>query len=384
MNTSELEQRMRELLEEEEYHPPATAWNKLKEELQPPASPARTVFLLPAWKAAAAVVLFLGLAATGYLFLRQTPSAPATGTGNIAHIPQASPAVRQETKKTPEAIAGLQQARRPHATVKSPAAPSIARNAAAAQLPATQPKEVEHTPIPEKQATPPVAQINQPVPAVPGAHTNPTGHTSPLQSWEPATEKDHRFKLGIAANVGKPSLGDYQYNVGVVARQPLGDKFFAEATVALASTQVGYSERITAPGKTGSIGSGDGMSNVSATDARYASNILSVGIAPAIGFKATKNLSVSLGGDLYKSLNRTLALQQDMGQLDKAGYTMVTPDKNVTDWDAGVKAQADYRLGRKLSLNMQYRQGLTRFILIEDKSIKNSAFNIGLKYYIGR
>lgn len=382
MNTSELEQRMRELLEEEEYSPPAAAWNKLREELQPPAAPARALFLLPAWKAAAAVVLLLGLTTTSYLFLRQTPPVPATG--NVAHVNQAATVIQPQAQKASATIDAVQQARKPRPTAGPAAAPAIARNAAAAQLSVIPQKEVERTPLPEQQATPQVAQVPKPAPAVPGAHADHSGYMSPVPSWEPTVEKDHRFKVGIAANVGKPSLGDYQYNVGVVARQPLGDKFFAEATVALASTQVGYSERITAPGKTGSIGSGDGLSSVSTTDARYANNILSVGIAPAIGFKATPNLSVSLGGDLYKSLNRTLPLQQDIGQLDKAGYVMVTPGKDVTDWDAGVKAQVDYLLGRKLSLNMQYRQGLTRFILVEDKSIKNSAFNIGLKYYIGR
>jgi len=392
MNTSELEQRMREAMAEQEYAPPAAAWEQLKQELHPPAAASKAVFLFPAWKAAAAVALVLGTAFTIY-FLQprngeQAPeiagkpvAVPATTGNNIAAAPskvQGTVLPKQETIPSgipaPAALPATSKQEQHMA-----ASPSVAA-VPAAQQPAGRPEQPMETTAPaaphkqqaDRRST--AADINQLYPAY---------------AMEPDRAREGKLNLGIAANIGKPSLGNFQYNVGVVARRQLGDRFFAEATVALASTQVNYSERIVSSDKSGGgLGSSDGgftgIGKINSTDARYVNNILAVGVAPAFGVKATRDLSVSVGGDLYKSLNRTLDLQQDPGQLDKAGYSNVAADKNVSDWDAGVKAQDDYRVWQKLSLNMQYRQGLTRFILVDGKPITNSTFNIGMKYYIGR
>jgi len=393
MNTSELEQRMREAMAEQEYAPPAVAWEQLKQELHPPAAASKAVFLFPAWKAAAAVALVLGTPFTIY-FLQprngeQAPevagkpvAVPATTGNNIAAAPSTVPGtVSSKQEPTPSGPTPVSPPASPiqkqegHTAANPPVAA-----VPAAQQPSGRPEQPMETTAPaaphkqqaDRRST--AADINQLYPAY---------------AMEPDRAREGKLNLGIAANVGKPSLGNFQYNVGVVARRQLGDRFFAEATVALASTQVNYSERIVSSDKSGGgLGSSDGgftgIGKINSTDARYVNNILAVGIAPAFGVKATRDLSVSVGGDLYKSLNRTLDLQQDPGQLDKAGYSNVATDKNVSDWDAGVKAQVDYRVWQKLSLNMQYRQGLTRFILVDGKPITNSTFNIGMKYYIGR
>lgn len=387
MNTSELEQRMREAMGDEEYVPREAAWERLKQELHPPAAASKAVFLFPAWKAAAAVALLLGTAFTVYLLQpgdqKKTPvvaqkpaTVPAATRNNIAAvIPSHPPAAAHSKIPVSKALppAAIQKQRAEDITVSPPIAATPQAVQPASQQEASPAKTARTAPSGQQDNRNTAADINQLFPSYAMEHDRP---------------REGRVNLGIAANVGKPSTGNFQYNVGLVARRQLGDRFFAEATVALASTQVNYSERITATDKSdGGLGSSDGgFTGIgkNSAEARYVNNILAVGIAPAFGVKATRDLSVSVGGDLYKSLNRTLDLQQDRSTLDKAGYNNVAADRNVSDWDAGVKAQVDYRVWQRLSLNMQYRQGLTRFILVDGRPITNSTFNIGMKYYIGR
>ncbi|WP_118973016.1 outer membrane beta-barrel protein [Taibaiella koreensis] len=387
MNPSELEHRMREVLDEQEYVPRDAAWEQLKQELHPGANASRSLFLFPAWKAAAAVALVLATAFLVYFLQPHTqPDVPAT----VAHKTTVPPATQNNS---------ILQKTGPSRAIASPGKSMIAASRPVGPAKTVIPSSPQPVVAPayenEQPATTQEA-VKEVMPSSPAPSAMLAGsqqrtvrsndHSFPAYAAPSPTTREERLKLGIAANVGKPNLGNFGYNVGLVARRQLGERFFAEATVALASTQVNYSERVPGGDKTGAgVGNGDGglsAINGMGVEARYVNNILAIGVAPAIGVKATRNISVSVGGDLYKSLNRTLALQQDKNQSAES-YSNVSPDKNVSDWDAGIKAQLDYRVWRKLSLNMQYRQGLTPFIEANGKSITNSAFNLGLKYYIG-
>jgi hypothetical protein len=383
MNTSELEQRMKQLLEEQEYAPTDASWQKMHEALHPPLAKRRSLLLLlPAWKMAAAVALLLTGSLGAYLFLKEEKkTAPAVAIQKV-DPQQTAPATGPEeniadiTETVPETTAGTHQ-------------PAIAI------VPAAKNKLVHDTAV---QAPHVAAQQDLPPAVVPGAQK-----PSPQNSLEQQSSQQQRnylpvfqhtppdyerktINLGLAANIGKPSLGNVQYNVGVVARKDIGSRIFAEANVSLASTQVNYSEKIASEVALSGVGD---FSSESANPPReimlnYSSNVIAVGVAPVIGLKATRNLSVSVGGDVYKTLNRNLDFKNSPDATLK-NASVTPPAKVITDWDAGVKAQLDYRLGKRLSMNTQYRQGLTQYILVNgNKPIRNSIFNLGFKYYIGK
>lgn len=387
MNTSELEQRMKELLGEQEYTPTDASWEKMHEALHPSSSKRNLLLLLlPAWKMAATVGLVLTTGLGAYLFLKkeEPKAAPAIATQHTTRQ-QASAADRADdaaniTETVPETTSKASR----QTIAIAPAAVKHSLKDTAITAPA----------IVTRQETPSVApQTAQESPAV---HNNlaqqdqqpsNTRHNYPPAFNKAQPESERRsINLGLAANIGKPSLGNVQYNVGIVARKELSNRIFAEANVSLASTQVNYSEHIASESALSGVGDFATESSNPPKEImlNYSSNVIAVGIAPVIGVKATRNLSVSVGGDVYKTLNRNLSFKNSPDATLK-NELVTPPGKVITDWDAGVKAQLDYRLGKRLSMNTQYRQGLTQYILVNGpKPIRNSNFNIGFKYYIGK
>lgn len=402
MNTSEMEQRMKELLEEQEYTPAEGAWERMHTALHPAPPSRKTLFLLPLplGKIAAAAALILTTGLGGYLWLGNKTVNPEQPGKVIAtehtapikeHITPAPVSEGRTDAATPTAYEREPEHRAGHRQVRQQAALEPDK-LPPAQHPATPQPAISDI----AKATPAGNNKQEPVPSA----ALPSLREAELARQQEARRKARDYfrqdapesgqerkglNLGFAANIGKPSQGDVQYNVGVVARKDLSARIYAEANVSLASTQVNYSERLSPadPGF-GSLGSDLQAESMGGKDIalNYTSNILSVGIAPAIGLKATKNISLSVGGDVYKSLNRDLKLKKE--QADGFLNAEAIPGRAVTDWDAGIKAQMDYQLGKRFSVNTQYRQGLTQFIQIDGRTIRNSVFNVGLKYYMGR
>lgn len=382
MNTRELEQQMKQLMEEQEYAPADASWERMYEALHPPATSRKLLFLLPVWKAAAAVALLLSTGLGGYFLLKEDKQAlPATVAKNAVEKTQPLP-----TGNTSPSAADVPEAL-PRENNASSVQPAIATNNQIVShdtLVPTTPQSLQQEtlhPAGQSQIAKPSNNDN-----VALQNKQETGKRNFITGEIPSPNKERKnLDLGLAANIGKPSLGNVQYNVGVVARKDITGRIFAEANVSLASTQVNYSERLSSsdPGFTnlGSDYFGEASSGQDVA-LNYSNNIISVGFAPSIGIKATGNISLSVGGDVYKSLNRDLKLKSD--QMEGLRDVTRIPGRTVTDWDAGIKAQFDYKLGQRFSVNTQYRQGLTQYILVNGKSVKNSIFNIGLKYYIGK
>ncbi len=389
MKTSDLEKRMKQLLEEQEYTPPDAAWEKMQQALHPPAASRNVLFLLPVWKAAAAVALLLTTGLGTYYMLKEDKIRPAAlnGNGNTLATTPTTPDARNnqvipdtqnktatatEQKTTRQsnvayhAVVGHQQTTGNDTLVK--AVPVVATQVQPAQEPADKATANNNH----------LARQDKPAPG------NGNKNVNYLFQDAPPRPDRKSLNLGIAANIGKPSTGDVQYNVGIVARKDINARIFAEANVSLAATQVRYSEVLPAqPGFEG-LGSSDFGSSSTAEDVQlnYTNNIISIGFAPVIGVKATDNIALSVGGDVYKSLNRNL--NRKSGQTSGLMDATRLPTRSINDWDAGIKAQLDYKLSKRFSVNTQYRHGLTSYITIDGKSIKNSVFNVGLKYYIGK
>ncbi len=381
MNTNELEKQMKSLLGQQEYTPPDAGWEKMQQVLHPSSSSAKVLALLPLQKVAAAIALLLMLAGTGGYFLLKN--------NNVQPV-QVISKQNTETNEHIDASIPTKEANESNNTQEV----FIAKNVPPKKetiIPVTPPSTVKDSAV--NVITDPIQE-----PAIASKQTENNGKYSgdlrkpddlPKHSdnsgnvpYYVTDEHKPGLNFGVAANIGKPSQGNIQYNIGVVARKSISERIFAEANVSLASTQVSYSERLTVPGGIGNAAEGF----IRTADANYASNIISVGFAPSIGVKATKDLSFSVGGDIYKSLNKDIVLEQNdaLDKLTEAADVAMPANKNVANWDAGIRMQADYKLGKKFSLSTQYRQGLTQYILIDGKSIKNSTFNIGFKYYINK
>ena len=385
MNLSELEQQMKESFDEKEFSPKDQEWERMQEALKPRRS-SGLLLLLPFHKAVAAAALVVGLGTTGlYLFFSRPPkdgialsTTPAKTIPAIAPIPQRLHKPETEEQAPYPAFSGMAHQGMPAGNRKhqetvftgnepdKTASPTVIQEEPAIH-PQEQPLALNHH------------ESNRSKPFNPAKESN---NYSPY-----AAPENNVLRLGLAANIGKPNLGSMQYAVGVVARKNLSKRLFAEANVSVSSANVRYSEPGHIPPSGTNQTPGDGLGDIGTpVDLNFANNIISVGIAPVLGYKIASNLSVSGGGDIYRALNRDLkpqfTAQEYTGSLN-SDFTKNTPppERNITNWDFGLKAQLEYKLNRNFSLSTQYRQGLTQYILIDGKSLKNSNLTMGLKYY---
>ena len=383
MKQPEQEQRMKAGFDENEFSPKEGDWEKMQQALKPKRS--SVLLLLPFSKAVAAAAVLVALGTSGlYLFFF-----PAGKQGTIAlsapepHKP--TPLHEQATAHKPRPA---EQAPPTRFTGLYPPYVQPGKTASKNTPVPTEPTENDTYTARAEQEPPQQEQSPAVLPSEERRPTKPFRNTT-VPTYNPyrTASGNNTLRLGLAAGVGKPTLGDIQYNVSVVARQPLGNHFFAEANVSLSSGNINYSEKgALRPLPGGGTGTGvpsDGVNNVtSSVDLNYVSNIISVGVAPSLGYKITSNLSVSGGADVYKALNRELKYQAGNNIPDKSSYSLPIPQRSITDWDFGLKAQAEFRFNQNFSFSTQYRQGLTQYILIDGRSLKNSNFTIGLKYYL--
>lgn len=248
-----------------------------------------------------------------------------------------------------------------------------------------QPKEIFR----EQQNEFPVEIIKPKQEAIAAHKETPSGFepiTNEPNSFGTKERLDKSMSIGLAANIGKPSLGNIQYNVGVVVRKEWNDAFYTEASVSMAATDIRFSEnnRYGISYKNGDVVNAEGANSLTAntigeTQTTYGNNILGLGVAPMAGYKITKQVSLAVGVDLYRNLNTGLNLyyNSDIAERDIKDMAMV---KRVSQWDSGVKGQLGIKVNKALSVLAQYRHGLTNYISTEQRTYKSSLFNIGLMY----
>jgi hypothetical protein len=404
------EQEWKAMWENQEFKPPADGWEKMARALSgTDVAPAPKLIPWWGWRrygkiAAAAAVLSLG-------------------TWSIWQFSN-QPAMTRDASETMIAQAPEQEAPTPAAIVAQPQSEPITdaiapvRNeaqhtfAASAAVPGNALQEPGYTfrkkpEVDILQDVPVIVkvqaeEIKDPINITPARPLQPevsskevAGNKSNRSGFEPITHQtsyfdepqlDKSMSIGLAANIGKPNLGNVQYNVGVVLRKEWTDAFYTEASLSMAATDVRFNEhaRYGISYKSGEMVSSDGLNAAAAntigeTQNIYGNNILGVGIAPMVGYKVTKQVSLSIGVDLYRNINTGLNLyyNSDIAQKDIKAMSMV---KNVSPWDSGVKGQLGVRINKALSVLGQYRQGLTNYISTDQKSYKSSLFNIGLMY----
>ncbi|MNX69465.1 hypothetical protein D3C86_1006820 [compost metagenome] len=404
------EQEWKAMWENQEFKPPGDGWEKMARALSgTDVAPAPK--LLPWWGwrrygkiAAAAAVLSLGTWSV-WQFSNQPATTRNASETMIAQAPEqeshtpATIATPSQSEPTTDAIAPVR-----NEAQHTLAASTAVQGNVLQELDYTFREKPEVDILQDMPVIVKVQaeEIKDPISIAPAKPLQPevpskelAGNKSNRSGFEPITnhtsyfdepQLDKSMSIGLAANIGKPNLGNVQYNVGVVLRKEWTDAFYTEASVSMAATDVRFSEhaRYGISYKNGEMVSSDGSNAAAAntigeTQNIYGNNILGVGIAPMVGYKVTKQVSLSVGVDLYRNINTGLNLyyNSDIAHKDIKAMSMV---KNVSPWDSGVKGQLGIRISKALSVLGQYRQGLTNYISTDQKTYKSSLFNIGLMY----
>jgi len=383
MNRNELEQWMKESLGNQEFLPREEGWNKLQAAMHPAAKEDKKtgiLLLLPAkLKAAAAVALLTSAGIATYLLtnhnrnneitVAQNPN-PKTATtpGPSSTLPHAE---KQNNAPATQAtaITLAVQAPKPARTITYNQSPALADT-----------QRITSSSSPTQPAT----QQDQPVvqSTVDRHRDLPISVPHPLPDIK-EKENDRRFNVGVAAQFGKVSVGNMQYQVGFVARKNISDKFYAKATLALAATDVGYTQQNSFKSfTTNSFGSTVDERKI---DAQYGGNVYSVGIAPNIGYRVTKRFAVSCGVAVYRNLEQSVSLQnKETITPASVGNDIINTEKAISTWDAGVTGSATYQAGKRLSIDVQYRHGLSPYMYTNNQPIRNSGVGIGLSYLFGK
>ena len=387
MNRNDFETWMKNKIEEEQYTPTEDLWNKLNKDLQAPAPEQKKIFFVPWMKIAATLTLIISLGSATYFLLKDKNE-------NLDNPKTNTIATNTENKKAPSE--DIEKEENPNIVpLGNNVTNQFANNAKATAnntLKATTIAAIDTNNIlpkpPEKQHHEGIAQ--PPTQLVKENKNKQDIKLDPYPTYnyikENNQERQGGFNMGIAANVGKPSVGSVGYQLGLVGRADISKTVFAEATIAMASTSVNYSQGHSFPGMTSS---NDGLtSNVREevkVNAIYARNIISVGVNPSIGIKIGKKLSVSGGGAVYRNLNPELSLT-NKNEIESAALTngIISTSEKVSNWDIGITSNADYKITKQLSFNANYRQGLSNYLHYNNKYHKNSGFNLGLRYIFGK
>jgi hypothetical protein len=400
MNRNEFENWMKDKAEEQQFLPSEDLWLKLQADLQKPAAGQKKAFFLPWMKIAASVliILSLGVATTYFIKDNNQQENVIVVNKNQNNLPQQTNNTKQNAlpeTNTPAAnnIAKVQpnannQTNKFFVSADTYIKPQQNNNPLF--------KNKEEIVVPEIVQTNKAEQKN-PVDILPGKeHKNYINNNRDKQPQQDANDplyvKNDRgqqaINLGMSANVGKSSISDVAgYQVGVVGRGNISKRIFVEAGISVASNTVSYSNQHSFPGV--EIGS-DGLTNhanntTTNVQANYSRNVISVGVTPSVGIKVTKKLALSTGGALYRNLNPSLELTNE-SDIENAALSrdIISTSQKVSNWDIGVTCNADYKVTKNLSFNINYRKGITDYLQKNNKYEKNSGVQLGLKYLFGK
>ncbi len=377
MKANDLERWMKEKIRETPCLPTEAGWEKLHSALQETTPKRETklqVLIAPAWnKIAASLALLIAVATTWLYQPTNNSMAPSTSRKQAAdHRYPPQPNRTQEENK-PVLLAAVEKPNRKKAK------PTIAAKS----------KEWIENSEETFVANPPGEEPNTQEKGgrkMPAKYSDPAALYPDPQEIEtirpPGTEKN--LKLGVAAQMSSSSVGRAQYQLGVVAYKNLSRRVFTQAALVVASTDVRYTqENIFSTVRTGSLSSTS--ADQKTIDANYQQNIISVGFTPRIGYWLTRHFAVSCGVAVYRNLDQQLQLKNE-NSIDAAALDndIISSTKSINEWDFGISGGVSYKAGSRLSMELQYRQGVSGYIQLDGKAIRNSGLGVGLSYLLGR
>lgn len=398
MNRNEVEQWMKESLEKRDYAPTEDTWKKLQEAIVPPAKKNRVWFLgslSGGWNAAASLALVVVAASVIYLVRNDV----GRSVNNISVVfekgPQASPVVVPEGPETSVSNEIL-VINEPDAKVNRTGINVTARDNEGATMPVanetspTGPSPVEETLESGNLVPEPRQDMKIAVSPKEETRAEKPVHRSPQIAQDlvkPERVYNNSLNVGIAAQAGSASVGNMSYQVGIVARKNLSEKFYTSATVSLASTNVSAAQQNTFPVVSMvSLGSSvDADITEKSVEAQYGKDILAIGISPNIGYRLTRRLAVTAGVAVYRNLDQSLSLTNE-GEIDAATLSnnVISTSQTISQWDAGVTGSASYNVSKKLAVDVQYRYGLSNYLYSAGEGVRNSGLGIGLNYMFGK
>jgi hypothetical protein len=409
MNRNEFENWMKDKVQEQQFSPGEDMWQKLHSDLQKPAGHEKKALLLPfmklsSVKIAASVILILSLGVAGTYFFNNnnTKNTPDVAVQKTAGSKQPNTSV----DSNPSNIADTKNTANTGAPILTASGTTLHKTNITPQHNTGDTPLQSKTPFllkEEKIEQPQIAQTQnkEEQPPTPQSKTNKEQFPKINNYQQPQSQNpDHRHyarnnnskstqavNLGMAANIGRSTVSDVAYQVGVVGRGNISKRIFVETGISLASNTVNTSSTHAFSGV--QLGS-DGLTNfetktMNRVQADYARNVISLGVTPSVGFKVTRRLSVSAGGAVYRNLNPSLELTNG-NDIEAAALSkdIISTSQKVTDWDLGVTCNADYKVTRNLSFNLNYRKGLTDYLQTEQKIIKNSGVQLGVKFLFGK
>ncbi|KAA5536950.1 PorT family protein [Taibaiella lutea] len=384
MNRNEFENSMKSKLQEQQFVPREDMWLCLQADLQqkPPAKK-NLIFLAPL-KIAAGVLLAAFGTMTVYLINNNKGTTNTQVITVNKTITSSQPKEIPQPQNEPETIIAV--------TINPGKAIAAQKTANTKQQINKDVKAIEKI-VPGIASTPATAQSNHTIPVAGNEHMNddPGPRLQPEERnnfyADNNTYNPKPVNVGLLANVGSSTVSNVSYQVGVMGRGDLSKTVFVEAGLTLASNTVSNSNRYSFPGVSMS---NDGFQNSSEKNntnikADYARNIISVGFTPAVGIRATKRLSFTTGAALNRNLNPTLTLTNE-NDIESAALTnnIISTSQKVANWDIGLTCAAGYKVTRQLSLNVNYRKGLTNYLQQDNKQLKNSGVQLGLKFIFGK
>lgn len=377
MKANDLERWMKEKIRETPLQPTEAGWEKLHAALQettPERELKHRVWIIPVWSKIAAAVALIAAATAG--IYRSTENATERSTAQ-------KPAVDQRSLLQPK---GMQEEKPPSvwAAIEKPI-----RKKAKKTVAETNPKEWIENKTENLVAHPSVKESNNPENdgrRIPKEFSGSSAlNPDPPESVtyrRPGTEKN--LKLGVAAQMSSSSVGRAQYQLGVVAYKNLSRRVFTQAALVVASTDVRYTqENVFSTVRTGSLSSTS--ADQKTIDANYQQNIISIGFTPRVGYWLTPHFAVSCGVVVYRNLDQQLQLKNE-NSIDAAALDndIISSTKSINEWDFGISGGVSYKAGNRLSMELQYRQGVSGYIQLDGKAIRNSGLGVGLSYLLGR
>lgn len=377
MKRNEAEQWLKESLDKLDFTPPEHGWERLRADIE---HPKKKTWVLPVWvnlKVAVSVALVLTTGMLLYSLQKdQTTSYVSierSASNQVERNNKPTVAVAEKT----EPIAPAQ----PSSAKLSRARKHIARSSAhRATIPVFDKNERKDR-VEDNIGVPTMHSevVSEPIVArQPSKLITETNFQEP--SLSPGNVINNKLNLGVAARFGTTSVGGLQYQVGIVAQKNITGKFFARATLAMATTDVKYTqqnsfERVSV---FSALNASVDKKNV---DVEYGGNILSIGLAPNVGFQVTSWLAVSCGLAIHHNLEQSLTRKNDEALApEMLSNQIIDEQKSVGKWDAGLTGGASCRASRRLTIDLQYRYGLSTYLYFNGRPVRNSGLGVGINY----
>lgn len=394
MNQQEFEHWLKLQVEEQPFPPAEQEWLQIEQALKNQQMATKGLLFISLKSIAATVALLISVAAGFYfLFWQKDTASVSEADTTVAHIPNPLPQSNSSEPGQPV----VPDNRMPATTTTYSPGSQTAIAAGQTLVVSSLPDKEEELVLVSPEASSPEVTTDA---AVLSATPAPVFSLDEISAGDinipRLRQGDKAVHFGITASVGTPNTGSIYYQLGIAGRRDFGRHVYIDAVLALASTEITYSSQhhftgvklepdpgdiSSSPTQPGSV---TAITTVNPVTAGYGGHIVSVGIAPSLGFRITRHLSLSGGGYVYRNINTNLTLSNRTEINEEAlFYDIIPEEEQVRNWDMGLRGMVEYRLNKAFSVNAGYTYGLSNYLANRQILFRNAGFNMGIRYMIG-